>query len=124
MGANPFLVIVATVFLAAPLALAVAADLQVRAFQHEAFGHLAKAARYVRLMGWTIFVYYLGVLGGSWALGELQALFFWPLATAGLVVYIRIGAAIAGYVMLNLVATQLYRVVRPERTPARIQDAA
>lgn len=120
MATNPFLAVLASLFLVAPLGLALAADYQVRAFQREAFGHLAKAARYVRLMGWTIFVYYLGVLAGSFALGELQAMFEWPLSTAGAVVYIRIGAAILGYVMLNLVAGQLYQIVRPAGTPLRV----
>ncbi len=120
MPTNPFLAVVAGLFLLAPLGLAVAADYQVRAFQREAFGHLAKAARYVRMMGWTIFVYYLAVLAGSLLLGELQMMFEWPLAAPGAVIYVRVGAAILGYVMLNLVAAQLYRIVRPAGSPMRV----
>ena len=101
-----------------PLALALLADAKVRAFQKQAFGHLRKAAIYVRLMGWTIFLYYVGVLGGSFALGHLGEMMAYPLSGEGFAIYLRTGAAILGYVMLNLVARELYFVTQPRRAPA------
>lgn len=123
MTFHPLMWILAGAFLLAPVALAVAADVQVRAFQKEAFGHLAKAARWLRLMGWIILVYYGGVLIGSYALDELQDLVRWPLSTAGLVIYVRVGAAVLGYALLNLVARELYRVVRPGGKQGKARSA-
>lgn len=110
---EPMLVLVAAVFLAAPVVLATIVDFQVRQFQHEAFGHLRKAARNLRVMAWAVLVYYAAVLAGSYALGELPQMAEWPLSTAGLVIYIRIGAASVAYGFALFVAKELYLVTRP-----------
>lgn len=108
-----FLVVVAAVFMAAPIALALVVDWQVRQFQREAFGHLRRAARNLRIMAWAVLVYFFGVLGGSLAIGDLGDMIQWPMPTEGLVIYIRIGAAILGYVFALFVAKELYLVTRP-----------
>lgn len=107
------LVVLAGLFLATPLALAVAVDLQVRAFEAEAFGHLRKAARNLRVMAWSILVYYAGVVGTSLAAGDIAELLNWPLSPEGLAIYARIGAAILAYVLGLRVAKELYLVTRP-----------
>ena len=107
------LYILATAFLAAPVGLAIVVDLQVRAFQREAFGHLRKAARNLRVMAWAVLVYYAGVLGGSLAVGDLGDMVRWPMPTAGLVVYVRVGAAVLAYTLALFVAKELYLVTRP-----------
>jgi hypothetical protein len=110
---EPLLVVLAALFMLAPIALAVVVDWQVRQFQVEAFGHLRKAARNLRVMAWAVLVYYGGVLGGSLVLGDVQEMAEWPLSAAGLVIYIRIGAAIVAYGLALLVAKELYLVTRP-----------
>lgn len=115
MAANPFLIILAAAFFIAPLALALLVDRQVRAFQAEAFGHLRKAARNLRLMVWFIFVYYLAVLIGSLVIGDMPAMWTYPLAAEGVQIYVRIGAAILGYVFALQVSKELYFVTKPRR---------
>jgi hypothetical protein len=58
-------------------------------------------------------MYYAAVLGGSLVLGDLQTMAEWPMPSAGLVIYIRIGAAIVAYALALLVAKELYLVTRP-----------
>src|SRR5688500_8151376 len=99
--------------MAAPVALAAVVDWQIRQFQREAFGHLRRAARNLRLMSWAVLVYYAGVLGGSLAVGDLAAMTEWPMPADGLVVYLRIGAAIVAYILALSVAKELYLVTRP-----------
>ena len=110
---NPGLVLLAAAFMAAPIVLATIVDYQVRQFQHEAFGHLRKAARNLRVMAWAVLVYYAAVLGGSFVLGDLTTMGEWPMPPEGLVLYIRIGAAIVAYALALLVAKELYLVTRP-----------
>lgn len=110
---NPALLLLAAVFMAAPLVLAVIVDWQVRQFQREAFGHLRRAARNLRVMAWAVLVYYAGVLAGSLVIGDLQAMVAWPMPTEGVVIYVRIGAAILAYVLALFVAKELYLVTRP-----------
>lgn len=107
------LVVLAALFIAAPVVLAAIVDWQVRQFQREAFGHLRRAARNLRIMAWAVLVYYGGVLGGSLVLGDVGDMVTWPLSAAGLVIYIRIGAAIVAYGLALLVAKELYLVTRP-----------
>lgn len=114
---EPVLAAVASVVAAAPLALAFVVDYQVRMFQREAFGHLRRAARNLRIMAWAIFVYYLGVLAASWLAGDLQQVAELPMTAQGWAIYVRIGAAILAYVMAILVARELYLVTKP-RPPA------
>ena len=99
--------------MAAPVVLATIVDFQVRQFQREAFGHLRKAARNLRVMAWAVLVYYAAVLGGSLVLGDLEAMADWPIPIEGLVIYIRIGAVIVAYALALLVAKELYLVTRP-----------
>lgn len=110
---EPLLVLLAACFMAAPVVLATIVDYQVRQFQHEAFGHLRKAARNLRIMAWAVLVYYAAVLGGSLVLGDLQTMAHWPMPASGLVLYVRIGAAIVAYVFALFVAKELYLVTRP-----------
>lgn len=110
---EPLLVLLAASFMAAPVVLATIVDFQVRQFQREAFGHLRKAARNLRVMAWAVLVYYAAVLGGSLVLGDLQTMAEWPIASEGLVIYIRIGAAIVAYALALMVAKELYLVTRP-----------
>lgn len=110
---NPALVLLASAFLAAPVALAAVVDWQVRQFEREAFGHLRKAARNLRVMAWAVLVYYAGVLGGSVAVGDLGAMVLWPMPTEGVVIYVRVGAAILAYTLALFVAKELYLVTRP-----------
>ena len=110
---EPLLVVLAAGFMAAPVVLATIVDFQVRQFQRESFGHLRKAARNLRIMAWGVLVYYAGVLAGSVAVGDLAAMADWPMPAAGLVIYIRIGAAILAYVFALFVAKELYLVTRP-----------
>lgn len=112
--ANPFMAMLAGVFYLAPLVLAVFIDRQTAAFQREAFGHLRRAAFYLRLTAWAVFVYYVGVLVGSAAIGDLRHMYEYPVAAEGVQIYVRIGAAIFGYVFLLLVARQLYEVTVPD----------
>ena len=107
------LFMLAAAFLAAPVGLAIVVDLQVRAFQREAFGHLRKAARNLRVMAWAVLLYYAGVIAGSLAVGDLADMVAWPMPTSGLVVYIRVGAAILAYTLALFVAKELYLVTRP-----------
>lgn len=106
---------VASAVAAAPLALAFVVDWQVRMFQREAFGHLRRAARNLRLMAWAIFAYYLCVLATSWWAGDLQQAAAWPLTPVAWAVYVRIGAAILAYALALMVARELYLVTRPGR---------
>lgn len=110
---EPALVLLAALFMLAPAVLAGIVDWQVRQFQREAFGHLRKAARNLRVMAWAVLVYYAGVLAGSYALGDLAAMAEWPMPTEGVVVYVRIGAAAVAYVFALFVAKELYLVTRP-----------
>lgn len=110
---NVALLLLASAFVAAPVVLAVIVDWQVRLFQQEAFGHLRKAARNLRIMAWAVLLYYAGVLGGSLAVGDLADMVRWPLPTEGLVIYLRIGAATVAYVFALFVAKELYLVTRP-----------
>lgn len=107
------LVVLAALFLLAPIVLATVVDWQVRQFQREAFGHLRRAARNLRIMAWFVLVYYAGVLAGSLVLGEVGDMVRWPMPAAGVVIYVRIGAAIVAYVLALLVAKELYLVTRP-----------
>lgn len=109
------MVVIASVFYIAPLVFAIFIDRQTAAFQREAFGHLRKAARNLRIMAWAIFVYYVGVLVGSAIIGDLQYMYQLPLKPEGVQIYVRIGAAIFGYVFALLVARELYNVTIPTR---------
>ncbi len=121
--AHPLLVATAAAFLLAPPVLAVFIDLQVRAFQREAFGHLRKAARNLRIMAWAMFVFYVGVLAGSLAAGDLPQIVTWPLSREAIAIYARVGAAIAGYVGALFVAKELYLVTRPgKKAPGAPHD--
>jgi len=110
---NALLGIVVPLFLSVPFVMAFRIDRQVATFQREAFGHLARAARNLRIMGWSIFVYYLGVLGGSWWIGDLRASVQWPMPASGLQVLLRVGAAVLGYAFAGAVAHELYKVTEP-----------
>ncbi|MEK6976123.1 MAG: hypothetical protein AABY18_07255 [Candidatus Thermoplasmatota archaeon] len=110
---EPLLVALAALFMAAPVVLAGVVDWQVRQFQREAFGHLRRAARNLRVMAWAVLVYYAGVLVGSLVIGDLGTMVVWPMPTEGVVIYVRIGAAIVAYVLALLVAKELYLVTRP-----------
>ncbi len=120
--ASPALVLVATVFLLAPPVLAAFIDRQVRAFQREAFGHLRKAARNLRVMAWAMFLFYLGVLVASFTAGDLPQIVQWPLSSEGFAIYVRIGAAIGGYVGALFVAKELYLVTRPGKIAPGLGD--
>ncbi len=118
------MVVLAVAAVATPVVLAYLVDCQVRAFQREAFGHLAKAARNLRLMSGAVLLYYFGVLGGSWYAGDLATMLEYPLAREGLAIYVRIGAAVLAYVLALNVAKELYLVTRPkpvEDVPARAE---
>jgi hypothetical protein len=119
---NAGLALVAALFLLAPLVLAALVDQQVRTFQRQAFGHLRKAARNLRVMAWAMFLFYLGVLGGSLAAGDLQQTVEWPLTKEALAIYLRIGAAIGGYVGALFVAKELYLVTRPGKLASGSPD--
>jgi hypothetical protein len=110
---NVALLMLASAFMAAPVVLAAIVDWQVRMFQQEAFGHLRKAARNLRVMAWAVLFYYAGVLGGSLAIGDLEDMILWPMPAEGIVIYVRIGAAILAYVLALFVAKELYLVTRP-----------
>jgi hypothetical protein len=110
---NAFMGVLAVLFMAAPLVLAVFIDRQVAAFQKEAFGHLRKAARNLRIMAWGVFVFYVGVLAGSALLGELQMTMQYPTPAPGVQIYVRISAAIVAYVFAFFVAKELYQVTLP-----------
>lgn len=110
---EPLLVLLASLFMAAPVVLAAVVDWQVRQFQREAFGHLRKAARNLRIMAWAVLVYYFGVLLGSLYVGDLGHMVEWPMPRDGFVIYVRIGAALVGYAFALFVAKELYLVTRP-----------
>jgi MFS family permease len=116
--------ILAALFMLIPLVLAVRIDMQIRAFQAQAFGHLRKAARNLRIMAWSIFGYYVGVLGGSYFVGDLRHMFDWPMPAEGVQIYVRIGAAVLGYLFAGAVARHLYLVTVPEprRVPMSDED--
>lgn len=113
--ANPLMVVVASIFYVAPLVLAIFIDRQSAAFQRESFGHLKKAARNLRIMAWAIFAYYVAVLTGSAIIGDLQYMYELPLQAEGIQIYVRIGAAIMGYVFALFVARELYNVTIPSK---------
>ncbi len=117
------LYVVAAAFLAAPPVLAVLIDRQVRAFQREAFGHLRKAARNLRIMAWAMFLFYLGVLVGSLAAGDLPQIVALPLSREAIAIYARIGAAIAGYACALFVAKELYLTTKPGKLAPGAPDA-
>lgn len=106
--------LLATLFLLAPLYLAFLMDRQVNAFQREAFGHLARAARNLRIMSWAILGYYLIVVTGSYFNGDLAGMVRLPLTREGLLLYGRIGAAIIAYFFGLSVARELYLVTKPQ----------
>lgn len=114
---EPLLAVLAAAAFAAPPLLAWRCDRQARAFQREAFGRLARAARNVRLMVWCILAYYAGVVAGSVAVGDVGAMVQWPMPARGAVVYLRLGAAVLGYVLMLGITRELYLVVRPPRAP-------
>ncbi len=97
----------------APLVLAIFIDRQTASFQREAFGHLANAARNLRIMSWMVFAYYLLVLFGSLWVGDLDAMFMLPMPKEGIQIYMRIGAAILAYVGALGVARELFLVTKP-----------
>ena len=66
---------------------------------------------------WGIFAYYVGVIVSGILLGDVPAMFRYPMPAEGVLTYVRIGAVIAGYVFTNLVANELYLVTRPDRRP-------
>ncbi len=113
MAVQPGLVVLAIVFYIAPLVLAILNDRQVRAFQKYAFGHFEKAARNLRIMIWFVFVYYVGVLIGSLVIGDLPAMWEFPMPAEGVQIYVRIGAAAAAYVFALFVSKELYLVTKP-----------
>lgn len=113
---DTLLAVVAAAVAATPLALAFAVDYQVRSFQRQAFGHLRRAARNLRLMAWVIFAYYVAVLAFSYWAGDLQQTAELPLSPEGWAVYFRIGAAILAYALAIAVARELYLVTKPGRT--------
>ncbi len=117
MGVHWFWSIVAVVWLAAPLYLSIRVDHLVRTFEAEAFGHFRKAARNLRFLVWAIFTYYLGVIIGGVIIGDVQAMFYWPMPAEGVVIYIRIGAVLVGYLFASMVARELYLVTRPDIRP-------
>jgi hypothetical protein len=102
----------AALFVAAPPALAFLVDRQAKAFQAEAFGHLRRAARNLRIMGAAILAYYTIVILGAWYTGDLRLLVE-PPTREGILLYVRIGAASVGYAFGYFVARELYLVVRP-----------
>ncbi len=114
MAVHPLAVILAALFMAGPLVLAIYIDRQVAAFQREAFGHLAAAARNLRIMVWAVFVYYIAVLAGSAWIGDMRHMFELPMQPQGVQIYIRIGAAIIGYMFALFVARELYLATRPD----------
>ncbi|HLF16678.1 MAG TPA: hypothetical protein VI796_04515 [Candidatus Thermoplasmatota archaeon] len=109
------MVALAALFIATPALLAVAVDIQVRAFQREAFGHLQKAARWFRLMTFAVLLYYFGVLAASLYAGDLQGMLEFPVPREALAIYVRIGAATLAYALALMVAKELYLVTRPGR---------
>ncbi len=116
MAVHPVAVVLAAITMLAPCLLALVIDQQVRAFQRQAFGHLAKAARNLRIMVWAVFAYYAVVLAGSWLIGDLEAMFMIPMPVEGVQIYIRIGAAILAYVFALFVARELFLVTQPRKT--------
>lgn len=115
METHPVAVVLAVIFIAAPCVLAIAVDRRVASFQRQAFGHLARAARNLRIMTWAIWVYYVGVLVGSWIIGDLAAMFVLPMPAEGVQIYVRIGAAAMAYVFALFVARELYLVTQPRK---------
>ncbi len=115
MDVHPLGVILAIIFMVLPLVLAVLIDRQVAAFQRQAFGHLAKAARNLRVMSWAVFAYYIVVLTGSWLIGDLKAIFIIPMPVEGVQIYVRIGAAILAYIFAHFVARELFLVTQPRK---------
>lgn len=98
-----------------PLVMAILIDRQTASFQREAFGHLAAAARNLRIMAWVVFLYYVGVLAGSAIIGDLPRMFELPMEAEGIQIYVRIGAAIVGYIFAMGVARELFLVTKPRK---------
>lgn len=117
MGVHWFWSIAAVAWLAVPSYLALRTDARTREFQGQAFGHFRKAARNLRWLVWAIFAYYVGVVVSAVLLGDVVAMFRYPMPAEGVLTYVRIGAVIAGYVFTHLVAKELYLVTRPETRP-------
>lgn len=115
MAVNPVMLIIAILVYAAPVVLAILVDRQIRAFEKEAFGHLAKAARNLRLMAWFILVFFFGVIIGGWVVGDLQETAQWPISGTAATMYIRTLAAITAYVFALFVSKELYAVTKPRR---------
>jgi hypothetical protein len=107
------LVALASAFIAMPIWLSYQIDQQVKAFQREAFGHLRQAARYLRVLSWGIFVFYLAVVLGAYQMGHLGGMVTWPVQGEALQVYFLLSAAMAGLALEGLVARQLYLITVP-----------
>lgn len=117
MGIHWFWSLAAVAWLVAPTLLAIRVDARARAFQDQAFGHFRKAARNLRMLVWAVFAYYVGVIASGIVLGDVAAMFHFPMPAGGVLTYVRIGAVIAGYVFTDLVARELFLVTQPERRP-------
>lgn len=63
----------------------------------------------------AVMVYYVAVLVGSAWIGDLRHAAQWPVPPEGIQIYVRIGAAILGYVFAHAVARELYLVTQPGR---------
>lgn len=120
MALHPVMLVIAIAVYSAPVVLAVLVDRQIRAFQKEAFGHLAKAARNLRMMAWFILLFFLGVVVGGLAVGDLKETAMWPISGTAATMYLRVFAATAGYLFALAVSKELYAVTKPQK--ARRKD--
>jgi len=103
----------AWVLLAAPLPFAVVAFGQARAFEREAFGGFARSARNLRLAVLFVFAYYLVVVLSAVVSGRLDLMALWPMPLEGVLLYAQVVAAVVAFVVLWLVAREMYGMTRP-----------
>ncbi len=110
---NPALTPLAIVLLALPFTLAVMAERAARAFEREAFGHFALAARRLRLGTLLVTIFYAVVFVAALVGGRAPLMTVWPLNLEGWLLYAQAVVAIAAFLGLHVAARQLRKIVTP-----------
>ncbi len=110
---NAALTPLAIALLALPLTLAVLAERGARAFEREAFGHFAVAARRLRLGALLLAAFYAVVFVAALVGGRAALMTVWPLNLEGWLLYGQALAAVAAFLGLYVAARRLRMIVTP-----------
>ncbi|MEK6985549.1 MAG: hypothetical protein AABX89_04110 [Candidatus Thermoplasmatota archaeon] len=107
--------LVGVALLVTPLALAFLCVRLVLAFEKEAFGHLRRAARNLRILCFGVFLYYAVVVASSLPNYAVVGLFSWPLHAEATALYVRLIAINLAFFGGLMIAKELYHVTQPGR---------